>query len=243
MKAIKLNIFTCLILMAGSVVAIADVQSSNDWKYEITPYLWAVGFDGTVGNGGTTSPVDSDFQFFSLENLDAYGAFTFDAKKKNWGYYFDVLYVKYSDSRNGPLLTTNITTRDGFLESMITYRLDDQYNVDLLVGARYVDVNLELRLDPGPVIKASKDWLDPLIGMRATFKLSDKWSVHVKGDVGGFGIASDLTANAAVEAIYKIGENTSIKAGYRYLKVDFNEDLFVHDVTLSGVGVGLGYSF
>ena len=232
-----------MLVISGIGTTMADVQKSVGWEYEITPYLWAVGFDGTVGNGGTTSPIDTEYQFFSLENLDAYGAFTLDAKKQNWGYYFDVLYVKYSDGISAPLLTTNITTRDGFLESMITYRLDNQYSVDLLVGARYVDVNLELRLAPGPDIKAQKEWIDPLIGMRATFKLTDNWSVHVKGDVGGFGIASDLTANAAVTVDYKMGKNTSFKVGYRYLKVDFNDDLFVHDVTLSGIGVGLGYRF
>ena len=242
----KLFLFVILLFFSGISLTLAESNAlvqRQDWKYEITPYLWAVGFDGTVGNGGTTSPINNNYQFFVMENLDNGGAFAFEASREKWGLLFDALYVKFTDTFNNALFTTKVITRDGFFEGVLRYSLDDKYNIDLLAGFRYVDVNLDLRLDPGPDTRGNKDWIDPMVGLRATFHPLDKWIIRVRGDIGGFGLASDLATNAAITIGYSVTQNTTIKFGYRYLKVDFNDDLFVHNVSLSGVGVGLGYSF
>ena len=63
--------------------------------------------------------------------------------------------------------------------------------IEKCAGFRYVDVNLDIRLDPGPDTRGNKDWVDPIVGLRATFHPLDKWTIRVRGDVGGFGLASD----------------------------------------------------
>ena len=42
---------------------------------------------------------------------------------------------------------------------------------------------------------------------------------------------------------YKINETSTLKLGYRYLAVDFEQDRFKFDVALSGLGVGIGIRF
>jgi opacity protein-like surface antigen len=235
-----------LLFQSGIGLALANEFADNErntWKYEITPYLWAAGFDGTVGNGGTTSPINNDYQFFVMENLDAAGALAFEARKQQWSILFDALYVKFTDSFTNPFFTTKVITRDGFLEGALSYSLDDKYNIDLLAGFRYVDVNLDIRLDPGPDTRGNKDWVDPIVGLRATFHPLDKWTIRVRGDIGGFGLASDLATNAAITVGYSVTKHTTIKFGYRFMKIDFSDDLFVHDVSLNGVGLGIGYNF
>ena len=242
----KSYMYPLLLFLLGVDLALSNAFASNDrddWNYEITPYLWAAGFDGNVGNAGTTSPIDNDYQFFILQNLDAAGALAFEARKQQWGILVDALYVKFTDSFTTPFLTTKVTTKDGFLEGALSYSLDDKYNIDLLAGFRYVDVNLDIRIDPGPDTRGKKNWVDPIVGLRATFHPLDKWTIRVRGDIGGFGLASDLATNAAITIGYSVTHHTTIKFGYRFMKIDFSDDLFVHDVSLNGVGLGIGYNF
>ena len=37
-----------------------------------------------------------------------------------------------------------------------------------------------------------KSWLDPLVGVRFNHEFNDRWSVVLRGDVGGFGVSSEL---------------------------------------------------
>ena len=45
------------------------------------------------------------------------------------------------------------------------------------------------------VIENTADWVDPLVGLRWMPQISDSWHVILKGDIGGFGVASDFTWN------------------------------------------------
>ena len=68
-------------------------------RYEITPYLWAATISGTTTtNGDESPPIDSDYSFFSLDNLDGVASATFTAHGQQWGFLFDFLYVAFEDT-------------------------------------------------------------------------------------------------------------------------------------------------
>jgi opacity protein-like surface antigen len=65
----------------------------------------------------------------------------------------------------------------------------------------------------------------------------------VLGDVGGFGIGSDLAWQAFGGITYEINDTWSLKAGYRAMGVDYENGSFKLDVISHGPVVGVGIRF
>ena len=216
---------------------------AESWEFEFTPYIWGAGFDGEVSVGGVTSPVENEYNFFVLENLDLAGSATFEARKHNWALLFDGLYTRYSDDFSNPLFSTRLISEGGFFEAAVSYRFDSLKFMEVLAGARYVFVKLNLALTPGPAAEGSKDWVDPVLGLRFTWEMTENWTMRLRGDLGGFGAGSDIVSSAVWTIEYSITEMFSLKAGYRFMKGEFEDQDFVHDVSLSGFGLGLGIRF
>lgn len=64
-----------------------------------------------------------------------------------------------------------------------------------------------------------------------------------KGDIGGFGIGSELTFQLYGALGCDISHWCFIEAGYRYLYTDYNHGGFVYDVTQSGAEITAGIKF
>ncbi len=238
-----------ILLIVGSSVSMTfaadeagDVEAES-WEFEITPYIWAAGLDGDVGAGGVTSPIENDYNFFVLENLDLAGSGTFEARKHNWALLIDGLYTRFSDDFTNPVFGTHLVNEAGFVEAAVSYRFDQLKALEFIAGARYVFVSLDLTLSLGPDVKASQDWVDPILGLRFTWDITDRWLMRLRGDLGGFGAGSDFVSSAVMTIEYRLSEMFSLKAGYRFMKWEFEDKDFIHDVSLSGFGLGLGIRF
>ena len=96
---------------------------------------------------------------------------------------------------------------------------------------------LTLQLDgPNRSLDGSKkeSWFDPLIATRILVPLGGKWSSSVYGDVGGFGLGSDLTWQGVASVDYQISRKMNVGAGWRYFKVNYDHGDFLYDVYQSG---------
>ena len=96
--------------------------------------------------------------------------------------------------------------------------------LDLLAGGRLWSVDGEATLSgPFAVRHASgnKTWVDPIIGVVGQVKLGGGFSLQAEGDVGGFGIVSDIDWQVQGTLQYQVGEPITMDAGYRYLAVDY----------------------
>ncbi len=232
-----------LIVSAWSVNLYAQ-DSRDSTRYELTPYLWAASFAGsTVADGGESPPIDSDYSFFSLDNLDGVSSARFTAIKKPWGFLFDFMYVAFEDTffEATPLQTT--PRLEGLiLEYAVSYAPRSFNNLDVIAGIRQQDIDVSLAI-LNQKQEGSADWFDPFVGLIYTQPLKRNFGIYIRGDVGGFGIESDLAVNAEVLLRYQFGNTVSAQFGYRYLKVDFSENNFVYDLTLDGFLFGLGLRF
>ncbi|RIL03885.1 MAG: hypothetical protein DCC71_14845 [Proteobacteria bacterium] len=87
------------------------------------------------------------------------------------------------------------------------------------------------------------DWLDPLVGLRVTADVTQRWSVFALGDVGGWGVAnaSDLTWQAMLGSQLQLSEHWALRAGYRALGV--NRDTAFDDGILHGPQIGAVFRF
>jgi hypothetical protein len=90
---------------------------------------------------------------------------------------------------------------------------------------------------------ADKDWVDPIIGVRAQWNIDDHFYLATKDDIGGFGVSSDLVWTLQATVGYRFNENVSAELGYRYLNTDYSDGGFTYDIAQSGLFTGLNITF
>ena len=65
----------------------------------------------------------------------------------------------------------------------------------------------------------------------------------LRGDIGGFGGASDLATNVSAMFGWHINDKLTLRGGYRMLQMDFDGDDLVLDATLQGYVFGASWAF
>lgn len=226
------------VIWAGSVGA-ADLDvgaphrlpskpASGDWSLQVTSYLWASGIRGDVSpfRAGPTIGVSKSFGDV-LENLN-FGAF-FHAWHRNGRFIAsaDVMLVDTSEDHAiervpifGPVrgLSAKVDTREVNLSLQAGYRVVDTapFTLDLLAGARLWNVSNKVRVGYGPYAISHSEsfgWVDPVIGLRAFYGLTERLSIQAQGDIGGFGVGSLLSWQVLATANYVLNDRLSISAG------------------------------
>jgi hypothetical protein len=92
-------------------------------------------------------------------------------------------------------------------------------------------------------LDGSKAWIDPVVGFRTRFNFTDHLYLAAKGDIGGFGVGSDLSWQVFGALGYQFNRQWSAELGYKYLSIDYAQDGVVFDAVQAGAFVGLKYTF
>jgi hypothetical protein len=237
------KLFCSACLFCVTVTPQALFAETASWHYKVTPYLWNVGFEGNTSSGGNDIPIDTDYSFFTLDNLDKVFSIAFEASNGRLGILFDGLRASYSDNTSNVLFATQLSVKLGFIEGAVSYMPAKFSHLDFIGGARYIFVDTQLVFTPGPASETTHDWLDPLFGVRYKNSLAGNWHYQLRGDIGGFGVSSELVVNLLATIGYKFNNTLGVDLGYRYVDIDFTEDDFIYDVSMQGIVVGLGIHF
>lgn len=122
--------------------------------------------------------------------------------------------------------------------------------VDGYVGGRYTYLSMKIDPDDLPSRESDFDWIDPIVGLRVVLPFAENWELAIWGDVGGFGVSSDLTWSATGVIGYRFelfGAQAGAYGGYRAIGWDYEDgsgaDKIVWDVTLHGPILGLSLFF
>ena len=236
-----------LILVTGLVglTAYAEDSSSNsNWVFNLAPmYLWAVSIDGDQTVKG--NEVDLDVPFSDIfDKLN--GALTFHFEglhKQRWGFFSDLNYIVL-EMDDGPV---DIDFTQILFELAGFYRITEgAHTIDGLGGLRYSSMDVDLD-SPGPDVDQGKDWVDPYLGLRWQWKFAEKWGTDLRGDIGGFGIGSDITWNLVGMVNFKPWKHVSLFGGYRALYQDYStgsgNNKFKFDATMHGPVLGLNITW
>jgi len=251
-----------------ALIATPHLSLADDIEWQIAPYIWAadVGLDLTINNDpalGISVPF-SDI----VDKLD--GAFMLHVEGRgassNIGGFADLISIKISDSivtavgPGGPILgdlTVATELSIGLYEAGGLLRFGDlsidSTVMDILIGARYVDVDQDLSITlPGPagtVIdrSISVSELDMLVGVRAIGKFTDRLGYQVRGDYAGFG--TDGTVNLLASLGYTFGQGLfTLDLSYRYMRLELSDNLnngssSSSEIDLSGPALGFVFNF
>jgi hypothetical protein len=96
---------------------------------------------------------------------------------------------------------------------------------------------------PGFSKSKAVSWADPIIAARYHIDVSKKFGFTVYGDVGGFGLASQLTWQALGTVDYRPIDWLTIRAGYRHLFFDYQLPDLRLNLGLSGPILGATFRF
>jgi hypothetical protein len=87
------------------------------------------------------------------------------------------------------------------------------------------------------------DWWDPYVGVRARYNFTPALYVAARGDLGGFGVGSDLMWHAEAAIGVQLTPTIFAEAGYRALSFDYDKGGFTYDTITHGAQVTLGIQF
>lgn len=237
----------------------------DGWRVDLTLWAWLVGVDGKVGARGQSADVGASF----LDIIDATdSAFAIDGRievgKGRWGAFVDARYLTLGvDNQSGPAGngSVDVTYDEIIVDFGLMYRIGEweptgqaaqnrqNTSLDLYAGGRYTRVELEL--DPANFSRVSrdKDWLDPIVGARLTLPLSRHWHTSINGDIGGFGVSSDITYSATAMFGYDFRlfkTDATVFLGYRAIGWDYSDgsgsNEFIFDVVEHGPILGFALS-
>ena len=87
------------------------------------------------------------------------------------------------------------------------------------------------------------DWIDPFVGVRGQWNMTEKLFLAGRADIGAFGIDSFVTWQVAASLGWQINEAWSTEVGYRIMDQEHTEGEVTYDMNTSGFFVSLGYRF
>jgi len=202
----------CPILAASALAGTARAQEG--WHLTVEPYLWVPTLEG---EGSADGSADVDFTIHYPGELSA--ALPLALRLETPGghaWKLDTLYARWNDDDGSSQSETSLSLIDAGFE----WPVSDAWA--LTAGLR--GVALELDLEIASVDASAREaWIDPWLGGSGAVPIGAGWALRTWGDVGGFGVGSDFTWQAAALVGWS-SARWRFEFGYRALAVEFDDD-------------------
>lgn len=230
-------------LLAGAAPSIA--QEDWDWQYDLSLTAIGLGKEGFIRAPYAVNNANAHFPPGLFDDLSTCGGIGFRARQARWTIMLDVFALNY-DTRTRTGIAVDA---DQILAELVTtYRVANSFH--LLAGTRYskLDSDLVFPGTPAPFNRVAKsEWADLLVGGQLVVPAGNRMTFTLRGDAGGFGLASDLVIHALLKMDFKLADAASLSLGYRYWDYDFEnyKDVkkLIFDMTLAGPTLGVVFHF
>jgi hypothetical protein len=239
-----------------------ETMQAGQWRVSIAPYVWATSLDGDIKAGNIDADVDVGFDDI-LDDLNFAGMLLIDVGNGRFGFSLNTVVARVEDHPADRVDVTNDTANIG---AAFYYRALDvavgtldtgaprRLIVEPTIGARWTYARLEINTDlsgtglarDGIDADRNEQWVDPLVGTRIFLPLTDRWRLSFEGDIGGFGMGSDIAWNLQGYVSWRtsvFGVPTALAVGYRALHQDYEDNDFEYDVTTYGPIIGAVFHF
>lgn len=230
---------------------------ADEWKQTVVMYGMGAALDGESQIGPLKVPVDlSISDVFDALEMGAMAAYRAD--NGTWSVTGDVTYMGLGGHSKGErgLVRGDLDIDQATFMGTVGRRVSD--HVELLFSLAYFDLSADVVVKstaPGTgqvtTRKASTDasWVDPMVGVHYDWPFREDWKLNLRGDVGGFGVGSDLSYQLLATAQWQSKGGLGAAFGYRLIAFDYEDgnsgaagyERF--DLTEQGPVVGLTYTF
>ncbi|MCK5174878.1 MAG: hypothetical protein KAR47_15900, partial [Planctomycetes bacterium] len=218
----------------------------DEWEIKGGPYAWLLSVDGDSTVNGQTAAVDlsfsdlmSDFDVFAMSGK-------VEMTKRDWTLAFggglSTIKGDFKLLRPGADASVDVDIRDNYFEFGAYHKtceipLDEDgsgrmFTFEPLVGGRYRYFKQEIELNVavpgvgsvGKTFGGDEEWVEPFVGGRISYDLTDDLAAVVRTDVGGFGLGSapDISFNLWTSFHYELNKKTTLVLGYLYQRLDYS---------------------
>ncbi len=220
-------------------------KSSDQWQYTVAPYILLPWMNGTTAVKNQEVKVDVGPGAI-FENLQFSVMGYFEARKSRWGVGVDAVYMALGTDLAQP--SANVDLNQGGYTFTGIRQLNEK--VDLTFGLRWNVIQGKLDFK-GPVLKGTfrdtKQWVDPLLGVKIRQPLGGPLHFTMLADLGGFGAGSDLCWQLFPVIGADVGKRTTLGFGYRVLSNDYatsnGDQRFKYDVVTQAFVLGAAFHF
>lgn len=244
------------LMFVALFILLAPLASADEWRFEIAPYYWAAKQKGdviqqqsvSVEVGGETRVFDLDSTLDS--NTESVGLVALSASKGDWLLWTEAYSVESDNGESGIWMKTDVTAKQTFWDIDLAYRFlhDDELDLYVYGGLRMAEVDgqIDLTAIEGEYARSfdvGEDWVDPIIGIQSRWQLSETWAYWASLEAAGFGLGSDKSWQLVLAVDQKLTSNVSMRYAYRFASVNYDDNDFVYDVSVSGLMIGIGFGF
>ena len=231
----------------------ANPTTKSDWTYLVEPYLLFPNMSGTVGLADLPE-VAVDASTNEIFGHLKMGAMLYaDAANDKWAMGSDIIYMSLAQGikpkyevLSGEIMAKQLAWEVSGLRKVNPW-------LELGVGGILNSVNsgvdmqhYSMNAQTGPGLPAvvnttkeiTKTWFDPMLITRIKSKAGEKFVYQFRGEIGGFGIGSDLAWQMQAVAGYQFSKLFAVTAGYRIISLDYEtgsgQDYFHYNIDTSG---------
>lgn len=260
------------ILLSAGASAAEENKYDGEWHYGATIYGWlpamTTDLNFTLRNGATASPSVEVKPHDYLSDLRFAIMAAGSARKGDWELFTDIV---YADIGGLSSKVRTIQTPGGIIHPQVDINVDvdmkatvwtlgagytvarsNQGNLDIIAGARYLDIKSSLGVNvfgPNGIYGRSVDTSDKMniwtgiIGVAGALRLSDdgKWYMPYEADFGA-GNSSTTSFNGILGVGYKFGWGDVLVA-WRYLDYKMDSGRPVEKLIMSGPAIGARFSW
>ena len=254
LRSMVLATATTICVTLPCVAARAQDSSPAQWHFFITPYLWISGVGGTLKTPNPYIPdqeVEANFGdvLSHLNGVPIMGSA--EARYGRFGVLADIIVVsvKSDIETRGVLFGGGNAELTQVIGSALgTYRVVDsaRQSLDVGIGVRAFGLSTTFTVDPGLLRGFEKSpgqiWANAIAGVRYRLNVSGRWGLTAYADGGG-GPDASVTWQAMATVDYRVGQSTTLRAGYRHLQFDYEGNRLHQNMSMSGPIVGATFQF
>jgi hypothetical protein len=271
MKIYKIITFASCLLAIG----VANAQDSgktsplpkisDEWRFEVTPYIWAPGVSSTLFYNDRYINTANLSSSNVLGDLKTGGMISAEAHYGNWGIFGDIVSATLQNSGGSPVtipyggyripgnLSNKVTLQQNMITGAVTYTLLNNQSayVDGLVGVRSIAATATVALDlsvygksVSAVDSKSTSTVDPIVGVKGRYRIADSdWYVPFYGDVGSGGGTTNITWQGILGVGKTFDKWVDASLSYRYMYYDMKDGGLLQKTTFKGPQLAVTFKF
>lgn len=243
----KLGLAATLMATAFTVGFGAPARAAGDWKFELTPYVWFVGIDGDMKLNDHKAEFDYSFgDVADHMDMSVEGLAVIQYKQIVAFVQADYLRLSKDDFKNQLAKETidEVTMDTTLLTLAAGYQfptLKDSW-IDVMVGARFMFINVEVDPIAGDSTDKSKTISDAILVLRPNFHLIGKLRFNPTLSIGAGD--SDLVWELQPQFQYDFTPHVGARVGYRRLQYKYTTDRDAElNIAFSGPMLGVSFLF
>jgi hypothetical protein len=230
-------------------------QLAQDWNFRIAPYYWLASLNGAISYSGLSADLSANTGSWPGSAQSSLMVQAEALYLRHFGILAEFTSVNLSRSPSISMVNADIGIDAKVLDLCAFYRLGElggqnpSAALDIFAGGRLWKAKLDLSaslMGLSASLSRDRSWIDPLVGARVVVGLGPHLEAVLRGAIGGFGMGSELTWDAAATLSWIFCENARLTLGYRALSLRDNSATSLGatlDATLHGPIIGLGISF